>query len=78
MQTRFASGFAVAVVQASSCSSDSALSLGTSICHRFSLKKKKRERERKKLKTESKKHRIVKALGLDQIVRLVHSFTCIY
>jgi len=39
------SGVAVAVVKASSCSSDSIPSLGTSICHRYGPKKTKKGRE---------------------------------
>ena len=45
---------AVAVVQVGSCSSDSTLSLGTSLCHEcspkkvFFKKKKKRKKKRKK------------------------------
>ena len=44
------SGVAVAVAQASSCSSDSTLSLGTTICHECSTKidQKKRASEREK------------------------------
>ena len=38
-QTRLVFDVAVAVVQASSCSSHSIPSLGTSICHGFGLKK---------------------------------------
>ena len=38
----------MAVVQAGSCSSDSAASLGTSICHRYSPKKLKKKKKRKK------------------------------
>jgi len=38
---------AMAVVQASSCSSDLTPSLGTSICHRCSHKKEKKEKKKK-------------------------------
>ena len=43
LQMWFGSHVAVAVVQASSCGSDLTLSLGTSICLRFSLKKEKKK-----------------------------------
>ena len=43
LQMWFESGVAVAVVQASNCSSDSTPSLGTSICYRCSCKKKKKK-----------------------------------
>ena len=45
-QTWLGSWLAVAVVKASSCSSDLTPSLGTSICHKFSPKKKKRKKKR--------------------------------
>ena len=41
-QMRLGSGIAMAVASAGSCSSTSALSLGTSICHRCGHKKKKK------------------------------------
>ena len=41
---------AVAVAQASNCSSNSAPSLGTSKCHEYSPKKKKKKRKEKKRK----------------------------
>ena len=45
LHTWLGSGVAVAEVWAGSCSSDSTLSLGTSICHRFSLKKKRKKKK---------------------------------
>ena len=42
------SGIAVAVVKASTCSSDLTLSLGTSICQGCGPKKQKKEREKEK------------------------------
>ena len=45
LQTRLRTGVAVAVAQGSSCSSNLTLSLGTSICCRFSRKKKKKKHE---------------------------------
>ena len=48
MQLR--SGVAVAVVWAGGCSSNSAPSLGTSVCHRCRPQKKKKKKERKKKK----------------------------
>ena len=47
-QMWFKSGVAVAVEQASSCSSNLTPSLGISICHRCSPKKRKKERKKKK------------------------------
>ena len=45
---RLRSGVAVAVTEASSCSSESAPSLETSICCRYSPKKKERKKEGRK------------------------------
>ena len=44
LQMCLGSGVAVAVLEASSCSSDSTPSLGTYICHRYGSKKKRREK----------------------------------
>ena len=69
LQTQLGSHVAVAVVSASSCSSDSASSLGTSMCHGCGPKKQKKDRqtERKKgrkeknhIKTKKKKKFVVK------------------
>ena len=49
------SGIAMAMVQASSCSSNSTPSLGTSICRRYSHKKTKKEREGGRKGKERKK-----------------------
>ena len=45
---RLGSGVTVALVEAGSYSSDSTLSLGISVCHRFGPRKKKRERKKEK------------------------------
>ena len=50
-QTWLGSGIAVAVVQASNCSSDWTPRLGTSISHRYGLKK---QQQKKKQKTKKK------------------------
>ena len=47
-QVRLRSGIAVAAVQARSCSSNSTLSVGSSICHRYSPKKEKKKKKKKK------------------------------
>ena len=48
LQTRLGSCVAVAVVKASSCSSDSTPSLGTSICCRYGPKKQKKKQMKNK------------------------------
>ena len=48
LQARLASCVAVAVVWAGSCSSNSAPSLGTSICHGCGPKKTKKKKKKKK------------------------------
>ena len=56
---RLGSGFAVAVAQASSCSSNLTPSLGTSICHKCGPKKKgkkKREVKRDQIIEDSVQH----------------------
>ena len=47
LQMQFRSHVAVAVVKAGSCSSDSTLSLGTSICQGCGSKKKKKKKKKK-------------------------------
>ena len=56
-QTQFGSYVAVAVVEAGSCSFDSAPSVGTSICSGCSLKKKKKRKKKEKGRKEERKEK---------------------
>ena len=55
LQTRFGSNFAVAVAQAGSYSSDSTLSLGTSILHEYGPKRQKKKERKKERKREKER-----------------------
>ena len=70
LQMWLRSGVAVAVVQAGSYSSDSAPSLGNSICHVCSPKKTKK----KKKKTTQKKQKTSETWTLLQSLEMVHSY----
>ena len=61
LQTWLASGVAVAVVQVGSCSSDSTLSLGTSICRECSPKKKKKYKKQRFIVLVRIRFRVVQA-----------------